>query len=208
MTYKVLLPQLWPVADGVAAFLKRECGIRRLKAEMGAYREIRLVPTFHAAMADHHTLWVEVSNRVYPPHLDGIVADCMQHGLPVRLVVAVPAGLKGKIFTEDSARARLKGVGVIAVDGNHGEILANPLSQSLAGVHPIPRAEFPARFRYQLSQAESTFRGGNPAKGCDDLYGIIEEVSRKVASSTYTTGLWRAGSNPPRFDKDPWNSVI
>src|ERR1700687_1993923 len=104
MVYKVLLSQLWPVADGVAAFLKREWGIRRLKAEKGADREIKLVPTFPAAPPDHHPLWVEVSNRAYPPHLDGIVADCMQHGLPVRLVVAVPAGLKGKIFAEDSAR--------------------------------------------------------------------------------------------------------
>ena len=207
MTYKVLLSQLWPVADGVAAFLKREWGIRGLKAEKGAYREIKLVPTFHAATPDHHTLWVEVSNRAYPPHLDGIVADCMQHGLPVRLVVAVPAGLKGKIFAEDSARARQRGVGVIAVDGNHGEFLSHPLSLSLAA-DPIPRAEFPARFRYQLSHAESTFKGGNPAKGCDDLYGIIEDVSRKVASATYTANLWRAGGNPPRFDKDPWDSVI
>ncbi len=208
MNYKLLLPQLWPVADGVAAFLKKEWGIRGLKPETSAYREIKIVPTFKATMTDHHVLWVEVSNRAYPPHLDGLVADCMQHGLPVRVVVAVPAGLKGKIFAEDFSRARLKGVGVIAVEGTHGDILANPLSQSLAGVHPITRSEFPAKFRFQLSQAEATFKGGNPAKGCDDLYGILEDVSRKIARATHSAGLWVAGANPPRFEKDPWNSVI
>jgi hypothetical protein len=159
-------------------------------------------------MPDHHTLWVEVSNRPYPTHLDGIVADCMQHGFPVRLVVAVPEGTKGKVFHEDLVRARTKGVGVIAVEGNNGQILANSLSLSLAGVHPITRAEFPANFRYQLSQAESTFREGNPAKGCDDLYSIVEDISRKIAEATHTANYWRPGSNPPRFELDPWNSVM
>src|SRR6266550_4128154 len=187
MTYRLLLPQLlWSVADGVAAFLRREWGIRGLKVEQSVYREIKPIPTFHATMPDHHTLWVEVSNRPYPAHLDGIVTDCMQHGFPVRLVVAIPEGSKGKVFHEDLARARMKGVGVIAVEGNDGQILANSLSLSLTGVHPIARAEFPAKFRYQLSQAESTFRAGNPAKGCDDLYGIVEDVSRKIAKATHT----------------------
>jgi hypothetical protein len=208
MVYRLLVPQLSPVADGVAAFLRREWGVRGLKVEKSPYNEIKPIPTFHAAMTDHHTLWVEVSNRAYPTHLDSIVADCMQHGLPVRLVVAVPAGSKGKVFHEDLSRARLKGVGVIAVEGNDGQILANALSLSLAGVHPIPKAEFPARFRYPLAQAESTFREGNPAKGCDDLYGIIEDISRRVAKATHASGLWRPGGNPPRFEKDPWDSVM
>ena len=101
MNYKVLLPQLWPVADGVAACLKREWGIHGLKAGEAAHKEISLVPTFRATMSDHHTLWVEVSDRPYPPHLDSIVADCMLHGLPVRVVVAVSADRKGNQFHED-----------------------------------------------------------------------------------------------------------
>src|SRR5207248_248140 len=113
-----------------------------------------------------------------------------------------------KVFHEDLARARMKGVGVIAVEGNDGQILANSLSLSLTGVHPIARAEFPAKFGYQLSQAESTFREGNPAKGCDDLYGIVEYISRKIAKATHAAGYWRPGSNPPRFEFDPWNSVM
>jgi hypothetical protein len=209
MTYNLLLPQLWPVADGVAAFLKREWGIHGLRTGLGGpYKQIKLVPTFHATMPDHHVLWVEVSNRAYPPHLDGIVADCMQHGFPVRLVVAIPVGLKGSEFAEDLARARMKAVGVIAVEGTDGEILANPLSQSLTGVHPISRSEFPAKLRFQLSQAESTFRQGDPAKACDSLYGITEDISRKAAKATHARGLWYPSARPPRFDKDPWDSVI
>jgi hypothetical protein len=208
MPYRLLVPQLSPVADGVAAFLKRQWGVRGLKVEKSAYREIKPIPTFHAGMTDHHMLWVEVSNRAYPTHLDGIVADCMLHGLPVRLVVAVPSGLKGKVFHEDLSRARSRGVGVIAVEGNDGQVLGNALSLSLAGVHPISRTEFPARFRYALAQAEATFREGNPAKGCDDLYAIIEDVSRKVAKASNAAGFWRAGSAPPAFDRGPWDTVM
>lgn len=208
MPYNLLVPQLWPVAEGVASFLRKDWGIGGLKQEEAAYKEIKPIPTFHGPMPDHHVLWVEVSNRAYPPHLDGIVADCMQHGLPVRLVVAVPSGLKGAEFHEDLSRARAKAVGVIAMDGEDGELLASPLSQSLAAVHPIDRSEFPAKFRFALSQAEDTFRNGDPAKGCDALYGIMESVSRKAAAATHKKGLWKAGSNPPRFDKDPWDSVM
>lgn len=208
MPYRLLVPQLSPVADGVAAFLKREWGVRGLKVEKSVYREIKPIPTFHAPMPDLHTLWVEVSNRAYPTHLDGIVADCMQQGLPVRLVVAVPSGLRGKAFHEDFSRARSKGVGVIAVEGNEGQVLANALSLSLAGVHPISKREFPAKFRYALAQAEGTFKGGNPAKGCDDLYAIIEDVSRKIAKVTHAAGFWRASSAAPSFDKGPWDTVM
>jgi hypothetical protein len=208
MPYNLLLSQLWPVADGVEAFLKREWGVYGLKPEVGPFKEIKFVPTFHAKMRDHHVLWVEASNRAYPPHLDGIVADCMQHGFPARLVVAVPSGLKGTEFHEDLARARKKGVGVIAMDRDDGEILAHPLSQSLTGVRPIDRTAFPAKFRYQLSQAEITFKEGDPAKGCDALYGITEDISRKAAEATFDKGYWRAGTNPPRFDRDPWDSVM
>lgn len=209
MPYSVLVQQLWPVADGAACFLRREWGIRNLKVEKAAYKEIRPLPTFHATMPDHHVLWMEVSNRCYPTHLDGVVADCMQHGFPVRLVVAVPEGSRGKIFHEDLARARVRGVGVIAISGNDGNILANPLSLSLAGVHPIPRSEFPPKFRYQLSQAEATFKGGNPAKGCDDLYSIVENVSRAVAKATHAASLWKPAASPPKnFETDPWNSVM
>jgi hypothetical protein len=208
MAYKLLLPQLWPVADGVAAFLKKEWGIYGLKAEVGPYKQIKLVPTFHAKMPDHHILWVEVSNRAYPPHLDGIVADCMQYGFPVRLVVAIPAGSKGTEFVEDQARAKMKGVGVIAMDGNDGELLVNPLSLSLTGVHPIARSEFPAKLRFHLSQAESTFKQGDPAKACDALYSITEDISRKAARQTHTKGFWLSTAKPPRFEKDPWDSVM
>src|SRR5262245_833081 len=208
MPYNVLDAHLWPVADGVAAFLRREWGIAKLRKEEGAYREIKPIPTFSATMPDHHSLWVEVSNRAYPPGLDGVVADCMQHGFPVRLIVAVPQGLRGKVFQEDLGRAKQKGVGVIEVDGKHGKLLTNALSLSLASVQPIPRIEFPQKYRFHLSQAETTFKEGNPAKGCDDLYGIIENVTRKIAKVTYSTGLWNAGANPLRFDIDPWNNIV
>jgi hypothetical protein len=209
MIYKFLLAQLWTVADEAAVFLKREWGVTGLKAEVAPFTEITLLPTFRATMPDHHTLWVEVSDRPYPPHLDSIVSDCMLHGLPVRIVVAVSADRKGNQFHEDLARAKKKGVGVVAMNGTRGEWLTNSISQSLTGVHRIARQEFPAKFRFPLSQAELTFLQGDPAKGCDAIYGITEDISRKAAEATFNKGFWRPGSAPPKhFDRDPWDTVM
>lgn len=132
----------------------------------------------------------------------------MQLALPVRLIVAIPEKSGGTTRDEDLARARQKGVGVIEVAGESGTVLVNSLSLSLAAVHPIPRHEFPEKYRYHLSQAENTFKEGNPAKGCDDVYGLIEELSRKVARKTFRKGLWKAGTNPPNFATGPWASVM
>jgi hypothetical protein len=208
MPYKILVQQLWDTADGVVVFLRREWGIRNLSTEEKVYDSLQAVATFSGSMPDNHVLWVEVSNRPYPTHLDAIVADCVQQCLPVRLIVAIPQGSGGPNYNEDLSRARQKGVGVIEMAGDRGGVVVNALSLSLAGVHPIARSEFPEKWRYQLSQAEVTFREGNPAKGCDDLYAIIEDVSRKIAEKTFKKGLWKSGSNPPKFDKDPWSSVV
>jgi hypothetical protein len=208
MPFKILVQQLWPTADGVVVFLRAEWGIRNLVTEQKVYDGIDAVATFSGSMPDHHVLWVEVSNRPYPTHLDAIVADCMQQNLPVRLIVAIPKESGGPTYNEDISRARQKGVGVIEMAGENGRVIVNPLALSLAGVHPIQRKEFPEKLRYHLSQAEATFREGNPAKGCDDLYAIIESVSRKIAEKTFKKGMWKAGSNPPNFGKDAWSSVM
>jgi hypothetical protein len=209
MPYTFIVQQLWPVADGAKVVLRNEWGMRNLVEGQKAHDEIDQVPAFHAQMPDHHTLWVEVSDRPYPKHLDAIVADCTQHCLPVRLVVAVPAGQRGGNFNEDMARARQKGVGIIEVDDHGGgRVTAHPLSLALAGVHPIPKKDFPDKYRYRLSQAEGTFRDGNPVKACDDIFAVIEALSRNIAKKTFDKGLWRAHSNPPRFHKDPWESVL
>jgi hypothetical protein len=123
-------------------------------------------------------------------------------------MVAIPKDSRVPTHDEDLARARQKGVGVVEVAGENGRVLIHPLSLSLAGVHPIPRSEFREKLRYPLSQAEATFREGNPAKGCDDLYAIIEKVSRKIAEKTFKKGLWQTVSTPPKFYKDPWSNVM
>jgi hypothetical protein len=208
MPYKILVQQLWPTADGVVVFLRTEWGIRKLVTEQKVYDGIEAVATFNGSMPDSHVLWVEVSNRPYPTHLDAIVADCIQQCLPVRLIVAIPKGSGGPTYNEDLSRAHQKGVGVIEMAGENGKILVHPVTLSLAGVRPIPRKEFPEKLRYRLSQSEATFREGNPAKGCDDLFAIVEDVSRKIAEKTFKQGLWKAGSNPPKFGTDSWSSVM
>jgi hypothetical protein len=209
MAYRFLAQHSLRTAEAAEAYLRKEWGLKNFRHEESVDSSISHLATLQATTPDHHIIWVEVSDRAYPKHLDAVVLDCVSHSLPVRLVVAVPAGLSGKTYAEDLARARQKGIGVLAVSSSgHGTIVTHPLSLSLASVTPVPRSEFPDKYKYALSQAESTFRDGNPAKACDDIYGMIEALTRRIAAKTYQKGLWKAGSSPPRFDRDPWASVM
>lgn len=71
---------------------------------------------------------------------------------------------------------------------------------------------FPARFRQALASAESTFRSGDPAKGCAIVYDEIEALSRRIAEKSYDQGLWtknKPTTNPTDLDfkKDSWATV-
>jgi hypothetical protein len=73
--------------------------------------------------------------------------------------------------------------------------------------------KYPARYRLVLTQAEATFRQGNPAKGCSEIYDEIEALTRRIAKRTLKLGLWKAskpGGAIPKMDldKDPWAAVV
>ncbi len=213
MDFRYLSEQLRPVASAAARFFKNSWGVSKFKVEEPIDERVEHRPTLHGVTRDYHYLCVEVSENPYPPGLDSFVLDCRDHFLPVRLFVALPAGSKGADYTRDLGRARDRGVGVLEVSGRRVKKLHDSLSLSLAGVRPIEVGKAPPKYRFALSQAESTFRGGNPSKGCSELHDEIEALSRRIAKKTRQKGLWqalRAGERPPKIDidKGSWARVV
>ena len=213
MNFRHLGEPLRPLADAVVQYFTREHGVRNFVEEEQIHPELAR-PTLHAITQDHHFLCVEFSETTpYPPSLDRFVLDCIKHCLPVRIYVAVPTQSTDPNYKRDINRAHSFGVGVAEVNGDHVIVVADPLSLSLAGVRPIDKRNFPIKYRFNLGQAESTFRQGNPAKGCAMIYDEIEALTRRIAEKTKQLGYWSAskkGTARPklRVTKDPWAKVV
>ncbi len=212
MNYRHLPEQLRPNADAAISFFRREWGISRFYVEQPIDTAIEYRPTAYAVTSDRHFLCLEVSERPYPVGLDGFVLDCARSCVPARLFVVLSAGLKGSDYDRDLSRARNNGVGLVEVSDANVAIINHPLSLSLIGVRRIERHKFPKKYRLALSQAETTFIGGNPAKGCSNLYDEIEALTRRIVKRVDMNGLWRSirlGEKRSRLsDKTPWDKVV
>ena len=213
MNYRHLPRQLWPAAEVAENFFKNHWGVSRFKAETEIDPDAEYRPTLHAPMPDHHYLCIEVSESPCPRGLEGHVVECINHSLPVRLFVVFPAGPKGRNYDLDLRRARDLGVGVVEIRRGRGKMLHGAVSLSLAGLRKFNTRHFPRRYRFSVSQAELTFRGGNPSKGCAELYDEIEALSRKLAKLTFQEGLWKKpppGKKLPKikFEKYPWDKLM
>ena len=174
MTYRSLPESLRPVADAAAAHLRRDRGTRAFKVEESIHPDADR-PTLHVETRDHHLLCIEpCDGPEFPINVERFVSDCARLVLPVRLFVAVPPDPGGKILT----RAMSTGVGVLEVTGARVTSRLEPLSLALAGLRPVERDAFPAKYREALASAETTFRRGDPANGCANVYDVIEALSR------------------------------
>ncbi len=211
-TYQYLSQQLWPVAETAIAYFRSEWGIPKFRVEEQLDPRIQWRPTLQANTQDFHTLCVEISERPHPSYLDGVVLDCMQRCLPVRLFVAVSQASKGGEYQSDLARARQHGIGILEIDNSGVNLVSTPLSLALLGVRSIDRSKYPPRYRYGLSQAEMTFKQGDPVKGCANIYDEIEGLSRRAAARIDKKGLWKPplkmGAFGINFGTAPWARVI
>jgi hypothetical protein len=213
MNFRILGESLRPMADAVVKHFDDEIGIATFAEEEPIHPDVAR-PTLHAVTSDHHYLCIEFSETTpYPPTLDRFVLDCKTQCLPVRLYVAVVANSTDPNFQRDFNRARENGVGIIEVKEQTVRILHEPLSLSLAGLRKIPKQSFPKKYRLALAQAEATFKQGNPAKGCSQVYDEIEDLTRKIAKKTLKRKIWRstrAGKPEPVFNlsKGNWATLI
>lgn len=209
MTYTVLPEQLRSTADKAASFFETRWGVKTFEIEAPFHADIAYRPTLHAVTSDYHDLCVEVSESPYPSVMDSLVVDCITRCLPIRLVVALPAGSQNQYYSRDLERARECGVGTLEVSTGNSKLINQPLSLSLAGLRPIDLEKFPRKYRLSLSSAEDTFKRTHPAKGCSLLYDEIEDLSRKVAAKTEAKGFWRIPKPKMlNFDTSHWHRVM
>jgi hypothetical protein len=213
MNYRYLPEQLRPTADAVASFLRETRGLQHLRVEEEIDKNLPYRPTLHQLTQDKYFLCVDVLDSPFSPTLESVVSDCMQRSLPVKLFVAFPGGADMLDYKKNVDRARVKGVGVIEVTNLGCDVKHEALALSLIGVRPIDKKLYPPKYRSSLTDAEMTFRNGNPSKGCSVVYDEIENLSRAIAKKTKAKNLWRApraGERPPRvrLDTGAWEKVM
>jgi hypothetical protein len=216
MAYQFLAAELWPLADELVGYYVAQWGIaagkvRKEEALPGA--DLGLRPTLHAPSRDHHIICVEVASSPYFDALDSFVLACRNEGAPVRIYVAVPETTSGSSFQADLRRARGNGVGVLEVSPQGVQIVAEALSLSLTDVRSPESKKFPPQIRPHVTLALQTFRGGDPSKGCANVYDEIEALTRKLAATASKKKAWRRldkGQADPNFgdvNKAPWSTL-
>jgi hypothetical protein len=209
MTYGSLAPSLHTTADAARRFFQQNQGATQFQMEAPIDNEISYCPTLSATTPDFHSLCIEVTDTAFSDALDAsFVLECMTRFLPVRLYIAIPKNLAPTTVHEISQRARRRGVGLVAVSADGGDVIHSALSLSLAGVRPVEARAFPAKYRHALTQAESTFRGGNPEKGCGAIYDEIEALSRRIAKKTHDKGWWTGAPVVIDFTKHNWAPLL
>jgi hypothetical protein len=184
----------------------------KFKVEEPIDPTIEYKPTLHSVDAEFYLVCIDVSESPYPRGLEGFVLRCITECLPVKSFVALPEGATSPDFRRDLGLARQSGIGILEVSPGGVKILHPALPLSLAAVRPVDHSRFPKKYRYHLTQAETTFKQGNPGKACSMVYDEIEALFRKVAKKTRDLGLWRPlkpGEKPPQIhNKRAWAKVI
>lgn len=211
MNFRVLPSQLHSTAEEVVRFFADDRGISRFKVEAPVSNDLDYRPTLQATAPEYYDFWIEVSEAPYLLSLDGVVLHCMTRCLPVKLYVAFPAGTSPTEYKKCADEARTKGVGLLEVSLGKCMVVHEALLLSLLGARSEDRSQFPPRYRSVLSTAETTFRNGDPAKGCSLVYDEIEALSRRLAGKILKNNWWThlSGGSPTfNADKDPWASVL
>jgi hypothetical protein len=211
VNFRALPSQLVPVAEAVARFLNDQLGLTRLKSEEAAKDILDYRPTLQAVTLDHHDVWVEVSELPYLKSLDSVILQCVTTHLPVKLYVAFPEGVPPAVYKTNVDEARRKGVGAIEISNGNCHVIHEALPLSLAGVRVEDHKKFPSRLRQNLSNAENTFRNGDPSKGCSLIFDEIEGLSRRLAKRINARGFWKPSKKGPpqtNFDVEAWANVM
>ena len=208
-SYEFLSLELHSTADAAIKWFSDNWGIsvKQVKVEQQIHPDVALRPIFHVLTHDCHTLCIEVSDSIYPKQLHKFILDCFERCLPVKLFVAIPKGLKDPDFVQKLTEAKRVGVGLIEVDDTSGNMIQSALSLSLMALRPSGVSHFPPKYRQSLSQAEHTFRDGEPGKGCSLVYDEIEGLFRKITQRCYDRGWW---PKPPKMSirKGSWEKLI
>jgi hypothetical protein len=211
VNFRVLPTQLHATAEEVVRFFKEERGLTKFKAEEPVDDTIAYRPTLQTVTHEHRDVWVEVSEAPFLRSLDTVVLHCVTNCLPVQLYVSFPAGLPPTEYKANIDESRRKGLGALEVSKGRVQVIHEALLLSLTGVRTEDHLRFPPRYRSVLSSAETTFRNGDPAKGCSLVYDEIEGLSRRLANKIMGKNWWtHKSSGPPNLNvwKDNWATLM
>ena len=209
-TYRALPDNLKEYADATHKYLCKELGLAAIKIEHEVHREIEFRPTLSAISTDKHIICAEVVEQLFTPDIETFVLACRNYSLPVKLYVTVRKGQFQAYDPKVLKFARENGIAILEVSlPNHGALITNqPVSLSLGGLRTFSLQKFPAKYREPLKQAIETFKGGNPAKGCSDVYDEIEQLTRRIGRKCagIAGGLKKNGNFD--WDKEAWATVL
>lgn len=210
-TYRALPDNLKDYADATHKYLSKELGLSAIKIEHEVHPDVEFRPTLSAISTDKHIICAEVVEQLFTPDIEAFVLSCRNHSLPVKLYVTVP---KGQIQSYDPKVLKFaheNGVAILEVDPPHHGVLitGQPVSLALGGLRKFNLQEYPAKYRAPLKQAIETFKGGNPVKGCSEVYDEIEQLTRRIGRKCESIpgGLkktgnidWERGNWAPALD--------
>jgi hypothetical protein len=210
VNFRALSTELHGTAEEVARFFREDRGLSHFKIEESVGNDIDYRPTLQGITPEKLEVWIEISVTPYLKSLDSVVLYCVTHSLPVKIYVGFPAGLSASQYKPNIDESRKKGVGAVEVSGSQCHVIHEALSLSLMGLRIEDHTTFPLRYRSALSSAESTFRNGDPAKGCALIYDEIEGLSRRLIKKINKKNLWgtRGAPSGMKFDKDPWARIM
>lgn len=208
-TYRALPENLHSFADGAIRYFSHQHGLGAPKVEVEVHPSINFRPTLQFATQDRHVLCAEVVDQLFPPELNEFILSCRNHGVPVRLFAVVPKGQFETLPTPALKFAQENGIGILEVSptGN-GTELGKALSLSLTGLREFRLSNYPAKYRGALRAAIDTFRQGNPAKGCSQVYDELEQLTRRIGKKS--AAMHGALKKPATFDwdKESWSNIL
>lgn len=213
MDFNLLAAHLHDTAKNAINYFRKEHGANGVKIECACEASESLKPTFSGRLSNGYILCVEVSERAYSPSLDTFVVDCSVKSYPVKLFVVIPNTQSDQFFAANFKQAKERGVGVIELIGNKATVLVEAVPLSLFAVRAPEAKHFPTKYREAIRTATSTFRNGNPVKGCQTICEELEAITRKFAIASRKAGWWKApppGQKPKKINLEngAWAKVL
>lgn len=211
--YRVLPTHLQGTADAAIKYMTSELGLSAasVKIEEEVHAAVDFRPTLLGITTEKQIICVEVVDSLYPPELNTFVLSCRNHSIPVKLYCAFPSGTIEQVDTKTLQFASENGIGILEINpsNGHGKLLNQPpVALSLGGLRKFDLKAFQQKTRPSLKAAMDTFRSGNPAKGCSQVYDEIEQMTRRIGKKCENIPGALSKNGAIDWDKAPWHTAL
>ena len=210
-TYRALPDNLKDLADATQKYLIKDLGLSSIKVEEEIHPDIDFRPTLHAISTDKHVICAEVVEQLFAPDIEQFALACRNQQMPVKLYVTVRKGQFQAYDQKVLKIARDNGIAILEVTPpSHGTLITSaPVSLSLAGLRTFNLHDFPPKYREPLKQAIETFKSGNPAKGCSEVYDELEQLTRRLGQKCEgISGALKQQHGKMDWQKTAWMSIL